>query len=137
MVKIRELSDKQLVSQLEKYEKIYGQLVGERDKRVQTKGSDKGLLTLKEIELKKLNEPEPEAEEVSENTQAFQVKFDDDELSGFDADNEALASKPEEEEDEVRVTQLLKLSKEQLEELRNPQPKKVVKKKKVLKKKNG
>lgn len=136
MVKIRELSDKQLVSQLEKYEKIYGQLVGERDKRVRSKGSDKGLLTIKEIELKKVDEPEPE-EEVAESTQAFQVKFDDDELSGFDADNEAMSAKNEEEEDEVRVTQLLQLSKEQLEELRSPGPKKVVKKKKVLKKKNG
>lgn len=137
MVKIRELSDKQLVSQLEKYEKIYGQLVDERNKRVQQKGADAGLLTLKEQTAKKASQPKEMPFEKPENTQAFQVKFDDDELNNFDAENEAMGKKDEEEDDEVRVTQLLKLSKEQLEELRSPQPKKVVKKKKVLKKTNG
>jgi hypothetical protein len=45
MVKIRELSDKQLISQLEKYEKIYNQLTSERDKRAGSRGDKIDLMT--------------------------------------------------------------------------------------------
>lgn len=134
MVKIRELSDKQLVSQLEKYEKIYTQLVNEREKRVTKRGGDpKGLLTAKEEEERVKSQPqaaqvEEEAPASDGGTKAFHLKFDDSELSAMQEEEERSHQK--EEEDEVRVTQLLKLSKEQLEELRSPKPKKSSKRKK-------
>ena len=52
MVKLRELSNKQLVAQIEKHEKIYFRLKEEREKRVQKSGSDEGLLTRKELKEK-------------------------------------------------------------------------------------
>lgn len=139
MVKIRDLSDQQLVSQLEKYEKIYNQLVNEREKRVGSRGDTNGLLTSNERQIKALKEPpKSTSQEAGENqTQAFQLKFDDAELDQMKADEERREHKNDPETEEVRVTQLLKLSQEQLEELRNPAPKKVIKKKKVLKKREG
>lgn len=140
MVKIRELSDKQLLAQLEKYEKIYGQLVSERDKRVSSNGSDKGLLTAREAEEKRLAVVEDTPIQQSDKTEAFHLKFDDEELSQMEAAKNESKGIKDEEDDEVRVTQLLQLSKAQLAELRcgkKGEPKKVVKKKKVLKKNNG
>ncbi len=136
MVKIRDLTDKQLVAQLEKYEKIYLQLKGEREKRVLKGTKEELLLTSKEKEDFKEDIEEHIAEEADnfEKTQAFQLKFDDSEIQQMEADKKAVEKKNQEEEDEVRVTQLLKLSKEQLEELKKPAVKKVVKKKKVIKK---
>jgi len=129
MVKIRELSDKQLVSQLEKYEKIYHQLISEREKRAKSKGGYEELLTEKEI-----SELAPEEELLPEKsgTEAFQLKFDQEELNQMQED-ENKANVHEEEDDEVRVTQLLRLSKEQMEELK--QGAKKITKKKVMKKK--
>lgn len=135
MVKIRELSDKQLLSQIEKYEKIYHQLIGERDKRAAKSGN--ALLTAKEKEVRAESSkpaPAPVADEPQEDTQAFHVKFDDADLNQMEESmNESKGAEQQEEQDSV--TQLLKLSKEQLAELQSPGPKKVVKKKKVLKKK--
>lgn len=135
MVKIRELSDKQLLSQIEKYEKIYHQLITERDKRVANSGNEQALLTAKE-KAKKAKEAPAAAppQEEGEDTQAFHLKFDDADLNQMEESmNESKPSEQQEEQDSV--TQLLRLSKDQLAELQNPQPKKVVKKKKVLKKK--
>lgn len=136
MVKIRDLTDKQLVAQLEKYEKIYLQLKGEREKRVQRGTNEKLLMTAKEKEsLQEEIEDHLEAEADNfEKTQAFQLKFDDSEIEQMEADKKASENVKKDDEDEVRVTQLLKLSKEQIEELKKPAVKKVVKKKKVKKK---
>jgi hypothetical protein len=139
MVKIRELSDSQLVAQVEKYEKIYFQLVNERDKRVELKGENPLLYTRRERELKKLEQvhSQPETPVGDESTKAYQLKFDESEIAQINEAEKALEVPEESTEDEVRVTQLLKLSKEQLEELRNPGKAKVVKKvvKKKIKKK--
>lgn len=148
MVKLRELSNKQLVAQIEKHEKIYFRLKEEREKRVQKSGSDEGLLTRKELkekakqaetnksdefQYKEFNETkvkeeqkqEPSEEASSNNpekTQIFHLKLNDDELNSFEK-----ANKPQEEEKEqdntqtdasVGVTQLLQLNKDAIEELR-------------------
>jgi hypothetical protein len=143
MVKIRELSDKQLVAQLEKYEKIYLQLVGEREKRVKRGTVEEVLLTQREKQELKASQieeevfkEEPQEEQSSDDkTQAFHLKFDDAEILNMEKEKEAEAKAKEPvEDDEVRVTQLLKLTKEQMEELKKPAVKKVTKKKKVRKK---
>ncbi len=139
MVKIRELSDKQLISQLEKYEKIYNQLTSERDKRADSRGDKFDLMTAKEKEQKALNTPSESSSENSnsDKTQAFQLKFDDAEIDQMEKIEEERSSANSTQTEEVRVTQLLKLSQDQLDELRKPSVKKVVKKKKVLKKKSN
>ena len=112
MVKINELSDKQLVGQLEKYQKIIDQLFVERTRRVK-KGVDESLLlTQKEkIEFKKKKQKEEESAE-------FQLEIDDSEIEKMQEEAASLKQKNEEEDEEVRVTQLLQLSKEQLAELK-------------------
>lgn len=132
MVKIRELSDKQLVSQLEKYEKIYNQLINEREKRASRSGGYEGLLTQKEVSELVSEEEEVVSADADGDTQAFQLKFDQEELNQMQEEEEK-SNKPVEEDDEVRVTQLLRLSKEQMEELK--QGAKKITKKKMMKKK--
>lgn len=134
MVKIRELSDKQLLSQIEKYEKIYKQLLAERDKRLDSGAQAAGLLTAKEKELQTKTGASSNSLSSPEKTQAFQVKFDDADISQMEEDVKD-SGKASQHEEEDSVTQLLKLSKEQLEELQNPKLTKKVVKKKVLKKK--
>ena len=138
MAKISELSDKQLVTQLEKYEKIYFQLLNERDKRLEKSGPDPKMYTKREIDLRQIIEPDEKEDEGirDERTQAFQLKFEDSEIAQMHEAEKAIEVQSESEEDEVRVTQLLRLSKEQLAELKagSSVNKKVVKKK-VMKKK--
>ena len=117
MVKISELSDKQLVGQLEKYQKILDQLTVERQKRISKGTNKKVLLTKKErAELKKQAEMEKEADE-------FQLQIDDEEIEKINEEVAAKDNKEEEEDEEVRVTQLLTLSKEQLAELKKAKKK--------------
>lgn len=139
MVKIRELSDKQLISQLEKYEKIYNQLTSERDKRAGSRGDKIDLMTAQEKEENALNTTSDNSSQNSnaDKTQAFQLKFDDAEIDQMEKIEEERSSANSTHTEEVRVTQLLKLSQDQLDELRKPNVKKVVKKKKVLKKKSN
>jgi len=131
MVKIRELSDSQLLSQIEKYEKIYHQLMEERNKRLGRESQSSGLLTKREEQLERQKQ-EGRGEESKESTQAYQLKLDDSEIEEI---NEAQRASTVEglgydEDDEVRVTQLLRLSQEDLAELKaNKNTKKILKKK--------
>lgn len=133
MVKIRELTDRQLVSQLEKYEKIYVQLLRERDKRAKTVGSHKGLLTeleKKEAQEAQVTKNDKDIEKVGETlaqekTQFFHLKLNDEDLNQIEAQMERESAKNSETENEVHVTRLLQLS--------EVKPKKQVKK--VMKKK--
>ena len=146
MVKIRDLSDNQLVSQIEKYKKILDQLYGEREKRASDRGGVTGLLTRTELEVERKIELKNEAEETPQEAppvqesapkkeeksqSAFQLSFDEDELQQMKEKEEEVAQETEE-DDEVRVTQLLRLSQDQLKELADNKAK--IKKKKVVKK---
>ena len=142
MVKIKDLTEKQLLSQLEKYEKIYNQLISERQKRVSAGADINALMTVSEkkaeAERRKKeassenNSPKPN--KTDEPTEAYHLKIDENEISALNQDNNS-APDQEEEEEEVRVTQLLQLSKEQLEELRGGAAKKNEKVDKKKKKK--
>ncbi len=152
MVKIKDLTEKQLLSQIEKYEKIYTQLLAERDKRVKSGADMESLKTAaekkadqirkekgkekeqeqeqkKKLNSRPLSSEEPSASDESDSTSAYHLKIDESELSNITANNEATDAQ-EEEEEEVRVTQLLQLSKAQLEELRGGAEKEKKKEKK-------
>ncbi len=130
MVKIRDLTEKQLLSQIEKYEKIYTQLLAEREKRVRNGADLESLKTsaektadkIRQQQAKQKQKLEAQIEEdspvVDESTAAYHLKIDESELSSLNAQDDNVEAEDEEEEEEVRVTQLLQLSKEQLEELR-------------------
>jgi len=117
MVKIKDLSEKQLLSQIEKYQKIYSQLLAERDKRVAAGANLEDLSTNAEKEELEKQKIEQESEVKNEqDTDAFQLSIGDRELSSYNDENDNLAEQKEEEE--VRATQLIKLSRGQLNELR-------------------
>lgn len=104
MVKIPDLTNKQLVSQLEKYGKIMGQLVSERDRRSAKNDSDE-LYTKAEL----LKKTKPTTAIESDNL----LSFDEDELNAIEQQANKAPVR-EEDDEEVGVTQLLKLSKEDL-----------------------
>jgi hypothetical protein len=111
MVKIPDLTNKQLVSQIEKYVKIVAQLTGERNKRAQARDTD-DLYTKTEL-AKRISARE--ADPVSELREEDNLlSFDEEEISAMDQAASKQDIKSEGEDEEVRVTQLLKLSKEDL-----------------------
>ncbi len=140
MVKIKDLTQKQLLSQIEKYEKIYTQLLAERQKRVEG-GIEKALLMTsaekkaeqirKKQAAQKANVSNEQTNEENVTEEAYHLKIDESELSTMKSSGEG-APEEEEVEEEVRVTQLLQLSKEQLEELRGGSKKEEKTKKKGM-----
>lgn len=142
MAKITELNDAQLIKQLEKYQAIVDEITRERNKRVKANNSWKGLMTAKEIlEAKKkkaassapkptptpkpapapapaaAQPSRPVSQEAADDKEQFQVSFDDEEIDAMNRVVEQEQAADEEEDEEVRVTQLLSLSKDQLAEL--------------------
>ncbi len=112
MVKIPDLTNKQLVSQLEKYGKIMRQLVAERDKRAAAKDSD-DLYTKAELAERQAAR-EAATPAASDGSGDNLLSFDEDELSAMEDKAQEAKAKSEEDDEEVRVTQLLQLSKEDL-----------------------
>ncbi len=127
MVKIKDLTEKQLLAQIEKYEKIYHQLLAERSKRIKDGATASELMTERERKLQQSNKHpssvKPKAEKIEKvetqsgngPSEAYHLKIDDKALSEMKTFEEDV---DDDEEEEVRVTQLLQLSKAQLEELR-------------------
>ena len=112
MVKIPDLTNKQLVSQIEKYVKIVTQLTGERNKRAQVRDTD-DLYTKTELAKRILaRETAPVSEIQGEEDNL--LSFDEEEISAMDQAASKQDIKQEGDDEEVRVTQLLKLSKEDL-----------------------
>ena len=156
MVKIRELTDKQLTAQIAKYDRILNGLLKERKVRIKNGTPIAKLMTDKEREIaEKFKEQGVIGEEALagqtktvdldklENQTQIQTQAKAETAQGFEVDAEDLAalqntddnSEDEEEEaaEEVRVTQLLQLNQDQLEELRkNSKASKKKKKKKGL-----
>ena len=114
MVKIPDLTNKQLVSQLEKYSKIMDQLVGERNKRAAAADSDE-LYTKKELAQREFERQSatPVASASSGDGDNL-LSFDEDEINAMEEQAVKAKEKEEENDEEVRVTQLLQLSKEDL-----------------------
>ena len=135
MVKIRDLSNKQILQQVVKYEKILDGLYQERDKRLAKGVAESELFTPEQ--LKKKNDSEvakqpkasskKESSEVSEpvdplakqdegTKDSFSVNFDEDELQTMQ--DEAAKATEDEEEDHVGVTQLIRLTQDQKDSLK-------------------
>ena len=135
MVKISEIGNKQLLKQILKYKKILDQLMKERESR-RAKGAP-GAELYTPNELAKMRQvssapkskpaaPEPTQESTAPELSAasFQLEIDVDEIERLkDEEEKAKAAKGEDEE-EVRVTQLLQLSKDQIAELKKAAKKK-------------
>lgn len=112
MVKIPDLTNKQLVSQIEKYAKIMKQLTGERDKRAKVNDVDE-LYTKVEL-AQRIKDREAAAEMDVREPEDNLLSFDEEEINAMDEVASKQDIKQEGEDEEVRVTQLLKLSKEDL-----------------------
>ncbi|MBK26936.1 MAG: hypothetical protein CME70_23235 [Halobacteriovorax sp.] len=112
MVKIPDLTNKQLVSQLEKYGKIMRQLVGERDKRAAANDTDDLYTKAERAEREAARAAAPEAS--SDGSGDNLLSFDEDELTAMEDKAKEAQAKAEDDDEEVRVTQLLQLSKEDL-----------------------
>ena len=117
MVKIKELSDNELLKKTNEYKKIVSQLERECEKRGIIKAQSKPII--------KTPAPTPASNPVEADSEHFQLKFDDDEILKIDkAAAIAKDSKEQGDEEDIRVTQLLKLSKKDLEELQKAKNKK-------------
>ena len=107
MIKISELSNKQLVQQLEKYKKIQDKLLKEREKRVL--GGVPRAYLLMDHEKSIVD---------SADDASFKLELSAEDLKQVES---IKVSQGSVEEDE-RVTQLLKLTKEQLEKYNKKKP---------------
>ena len=137
MVKISELNNRQLLKQIEKYNKIVDQLYNEREKRLDKGAKKDELLTVKEKkEIDKQRQEQQKSpsspkefdptQPGSETDSPYQLDFDQEELDSFQQKTKDVKEK--EGEEEVRVTQLLKLSKEDMAELQKGKKEKKKKK---------
>jgi hypothetical protein len=116
MVKITELSNEQLLGQVTKYNGILQKLFLERDKRLKKGAPENELFTKEELaeRVTEADEPAPE----KESGDVFQFTLDDIEIQPMSKSSSGGNSAPADEE-MVRVTQLLKLSKDELKELQD------------------
>jgi hypothetical protein len=131
MVKIKDLTEKQLITQIEKYERIYSQLLSERQKRVDAGSSFESLMTRKEKkQALKNKDHETNTSLKREKTDTYHLTLDEEEISSLSPGKVKDSKNDDEEEhyEEVRVTQLLKLSKDQISEIQKKQDKKEKKK---------
>ena len=108
MAKIEELTDRQLVEQIEKYGKVYEKLIAEKKQRI-LDGKDP-IIFQTEAEKKKQSLG-PDAK-----TGTYHIAFSDTQVKQFQETHEAVQKSLA--QDEVAVTKLLQLSKEQLDALK-------------------
>ncbi len=125
MAKISELNNLQLSEQIERYKKILLELEKERDKRVEGGASVVELYSEKERQQLENLLDRSKIDLVSGDKKSFLLGLRDTEIREFNKLNEKkLKEKDEEEDEKIRVTQLLKLSTAQLEELQRKSGKK-------------
>lgn len=122
MVKVSELGNQQLLKQILKYRKILDALIKEREARLAKGHPGTELLTAEEIAQRRaIATPaaqEKSANESSDAAENFQLEIDVEEIERIRSEEERRKAAKEDEEEEVRVTQLLKLSKDQIAELK-------------------
>lgn len=148
MVKISEIDNKQLLKQILKYRKILDQLLKERDNRKARGAPVKELFTPQELSQNtaapasgnRIPHPSKAASQAhshqssgtgtmeisSPNLSAsdVQLEIDVEEIERLKAEEDRARAERGDDEEEVRVTQLLQLSKDQLAELKKSANKK-------------
>ncbi len=107
MVKIVELTHKQLVESIDKYHKTLEQLYKDRERRLATGVPEAELYTADE--LKKMSEMR------KKEADQFSLSLADEDIEAIETINNP--SDDDEDDELVRVTTLLRLSKDQLAEL--------------------
>ncbi len=114
MVKIRDLTNRQIIDQLTKYFKFIAALDSERKKRIKKGASEKDLYTKEEIEAKKIakvnkvthpNRKNHSSSPAVESTSIFHFKIDDEQLE--EISENAKKSKVQQ-EDQMSVSRLIK-----------------------------
>lgn len=136
MVKISEISNKQLLMQIIKYKKIMDQLLKERENRRARGAPGAELFTPQELSKMQAISSAPKSKPAKEREatadisspdltgESFQLEIDVDEINRLRAEEEKAKAAKGEDEEEVRVTQLLQLSKDQIAELKKAAKKK-------------
>lgn len=123
MVKIRDLSNKQIVQQLQKYFKFITALDAERQKRIEQGAPEEELFTAEELEAKriaevsrirKLEEGGEEEPAAAESTTIFHLKMDDNQLDEIaeKADAQAASRQPGGTNQQYSVSQLIEMEKD-------------------------
>ena len=128
MAKISELTNEQLLQQIEKYKKIWDKLHDERKKRIEAAGSDKGLEMAEARPVPApVTAPAPpsskaaasqEKQDVSPGQELYALSFDDKEIQEMAKERAAGGKASEEKQEEIGVTQLITLSQEQRKKLK-------------------
>lgn len=109
MVKIVELTDKQLVESIDKYHKTLEQLYRDRERRLAEGGDEQNLYTADELKKRE--------EERKKDSDQFSLSLEDEDIEAIEKVQDLAGQDQDEDEELVRVTTLLRLSKEQLAEL--------------------
>ena len=116
MTKISELSNDQVLKKIEKYQKLLNGLHQERERRVSADPSLKKTLFTQD-ELTKKNSSPTETPPVNENTsESFQINFEESEINEIEKTTAQQDKTTQDEKDSVGMTQVLKLSSDQLNE---------------------
>ncbi len=127
MVKVSELGNQQLLKQILKYRKILDVLLKERESRLARGHPGAELYSAQELaEIRAISSaPKPVPQEAAPESSApksapetFQLEIDVEEIERMRSEEEQRKAAKDDGEEEVRVTQLIKLSKGQLDELR-------------------
>lgn len=140
MVKVSEITNQQLLKQILKYRKILDQLLKERDSRKARGAPSAELFTKEELggasdassareraKAKISGHKKDETLEISSpnlTASDVQLEIDVDEIERLKAEEDRARAERGEDEEEVRVTQLLQLSKDQIAELKKAANKK-------------
>jgi hypothetical protein len=128
MVKIRDLTDQQIEEQITKYQKILDKLNKEKSLR----GGEATTTATESNAAGDIAVDNDAQSSDSAEGEAFFLDFEQEEIQKFDQHNSEGPGADEEVDEEIRVTQLLQLSKKDLEELQSGKKKL---KKKIIKKK--
>ncbi len=135
MVKVSEITNIQLLKQIQKYNKILEQLHKERDKRRARGEPGAELFTPQELAQMRAKSSAPKAKpqisghgQESNSNDDFsspelsvsdvQLEIDVEEIERLRNEEEKAKESTDEDTEEVRVTQLLQLSKDQIAELK-------------------
>ena len=117
MVKIRDLTNQQIVQQLKKYFRFVTALDAERQKRIKQGASEKELYTSEELEAKKMAGEQPKA---AESTTIFHLKMDDNQLDELAEEAESIGQSAKNKQ--YSVSQLINQGKDKKESDNAPEP---------------
>ena len=117
MAKISELQNEKILKNILKYKKIIDQLYKERALRLQKDPSLKTVLLTKEEqnEIEEIEKKQQQENKNYDSSDIFHLSFDDEEIASMQEKADA-AKKSSSAEQNMQITQVLKLTPDQLKE---------------------